>query len=151
MIPTTAEARALLNRAAATNCFRVGGFSVIVLSRAREDVIRDLKAAKYWRKTFLPRQNIRIQVKPPEGPAQLRWRAELFAPLPLNNRLPGKCPAVTGCQRRQLRRSFRPSVLRPAAPRAESTQSAHPSFLYVIRAKQSAGRDLRSFSYSWNA
>ncbi|MGI8427628.1 MAG: transposase [Actinomycetota bacterium] len=52
------------------------------LSRAREDAIGDLKAAKYRLKAFLLRQDIRYEGKASWGPAHLRWLAEVVCPIP---------------------------------------------------------------------
>ena len=52
------------------------------LSRAREDAIGDLKAAKYRLKAFLLRQDIRYEGKASWGPAHLRWLAEVVCPTP---------------------------------------------------------------------
>jgi transposase len=43
------------------------------LARAREDAIRDLKAAKNRLKAFLLRQDIRYEGRATWGPAHLRW------------------------------------------------------------------------------
>jgi transposase len=52
------------------------------LSRAREDTIRDLKAAKYRLKAFLLRQDIRYEGRASWGPAHLRWLAEVVCATP---------------------------------------------------------------------
>jgi transposase len=52
------------------------------LSRAREDSMRDLKAAKYRRKAFLLRQDIRYTGQANWSPAHLRWLAEGVCPTP---------------------------------------------------------------------
>jgi transposase len=52
------------------------------LSRAREDAIRDLKAAKNRLKAFLLRQDIRYEGRATWGPAHLRWLAEVVCPTP---------------------------------------------------------------------
>jgi transposase len=52
------------------------------LSRAREDTIRDLKAAKSRLKAFLLRQDIRYEGRATWGPAHLRWLAEVVCPTP---------------------------------------------------------------------
>jgi transposase len=52
------------------------------LSRAREDAIRDLKAAKSRLKAFLLRQDIRYEGRASWGPAHLRWLAEVVCPTP---------------------------------------------------------------------
>jgi transposase len=52
------------------------------LSRAREDAIRDLKAAKYRLQAFLLRQDIRYEGRATWGPAPLRWLAEVVCPTP---------------------------------------------------------------------
>jgi transposase len=52
------------------------------LSRAREDAMGDLKAAKYRLKAFLLRQDIRYEGKASWGPAHLRWLAEVVCPTP---------------------------------------------------------------------
>ncbi|MGH8646833.1 MAG: IS110 family transposase [Gammaproteobacteria bacterium] len=52
------------------------------LSRAREDALGDLKAAKYRLKAFLLRQDIRYEGKANWGPAHLRWLAEVVCPTP---------------------------------------------------------------------
>jgi transposase len=53
------------------------------LSRAREDSIRDLKAAKYRLKAFLLRQDIRSTGQATWSPAHLRWLAEVVCPTPV--------------------------------------------------------------------
>jgi transposase len=52
------------------------------LSRAREDVIRDLKAAKFRLKAFLLRPAIRYPGRATWGPAHLRWLSEVVCPTP---------------------------------------------------------------------
>jgi transposase len=52
------------------------------LSRAREDSLRDLKAAKYRLKAFLLRQDIRYTGQANWSPAHLRWLAEVVCPTP---------------------------------------------------------------------
>jgi transposase len=52
------------------------------LSRAREDAIRDRKAAKYRLKAFLLRQDIRYEGRATWGPAHLRWLAAVVCPTP---------------------------------------------------------------------
>jgi len=52
------------------------------LSRAREDAIRDLKAAKYRLKAFLLRPDIRYTGQANWSPAHLRWLAEVVCPTP---------------------------------------------------------------------
>jgi transposase len=52
------------------------------LCRAREDVIRDLKAAKFRLKAFLLRQDIRYTGRATWGPAHLRWLSEVVCPTP---------------------------------------------------------------------
>jgi transposase len=52
------------------------------LSRAREDTIRDLKAAKFRLKAFLLRQDIRYTGRATWGPAHLRWLSEVVCPTP---------------------------------------------------------------------
>jgi transposase len=52
------------------------------LSRAREDAIRDLKAAKFRRKAFLRRHDIRYTGQATWGPAHLRWLAEVVCATP---------------------------------------------------------------------
>jgi transposase len=52
------------------------------LSRAREDAIRDLKAAKYRLKAFLLRQDIRYTGQATWSPAHLRWLSEVVCPTP---------------------------------------------------------------------
>jgi len=47
------------------------------LTRAREDALRDLKAAKFRLKAFLLRQDIRYTGQATWGPAHLRWLAEV--------------------------------------------------------------------------
>ena len=50
------------------------------LCRAREEAIRDLKAAKFRRKAFLLRQDIRSTGRATWGPAHLRWLSEVVCP-----------------------------------------------------------------------
>ncbi len=52
------------------------------LTRAREDVISDLKDAKFRLKAFLFRQDIRYAGRANWGPAHLRWLAEVVCPTP---------------------------------------------------------------------
>jgi transposase len=52
------------------------------LSRAREDAIRDLKAAKSRLKAFLLRQDLRYEGRATWGPAHRRWLAEVVCPTP---------------------------------------------------------------------
>ena len=52
------------------------------LTRAREDVISDLKDAKFRLKAFLLRQDIRYAGRANWGPAHLRWLAEVVCPTP---------------------------------------------------------------------
>ena len=52
------------------------------LARAREDAIRDRKAAKNRLKAFLLRQDIRYEGRATWGPAHLRWLAEVVCPTP---------------------------------------------------------------------
>jgi transposase len=52
------------------------------LCRAREDAIRDLKTAKFRRKAFLLRQDIRYTGRATGGPAHLRWLSEVVCPTP---------------------------------------------------------------------
>ena len=52
------------------------------LSRAREDAIRDPKAAKSRLKAFLLRQDIRYEGRATWGPAHLRWLAEVVCSTP---------------------------------------------------------------------
>jgi transposase len=52
------------------------------LSRAREDTLRDLKAAKLRLKAFLLRHAIRYTGRAPWSPAHLRWLSEVVCPTP---------------------------------------------------------------------
>jgi transposase len=52
------------------------------LSRAREDTLRDLKAAKLRRKAFLLRHDIRYTGRANWSPAHLRWLSEVVCPTP---------------------------------------------------------------------
>jgi transposase len=52
------------------------------LTRAREDTLRDLKAAKFRLKAFLLRHDIRYTGRASWGPAHLRWLAEVVCPTP---------------------------------------------------------------------
>jgi transposase len=52
------------------------------LTRAREDALRDLKAAKFRLKAFLLRHDIRYTDRASWGPAHLRWLAEVVCPTP---------------------------------------------------------------------
>ena len=52
------------------------------LTRAREDTLRDLKAAKFRLKAFLLRHDIRDRGRASWGPAHLRWLAEVVCPTP---------------------------------------------------------------------
>ena len=52
------------------------------LTRAREDALRDLKAAKFRLKAFWLRQDIRYTGQANWGPARLRWLAEVVCHTP---------------------------------------------------------------------
>ncbi len=52
------------------------------LVRAREDALKDGKAAKARLKAFLLRQDIRYEGQATWGPAQLRWLAQVVCPPP---------------------------------------------------------------------
>jgi hypothetical protein len=52
------------------------------LARAREDALRDLKAAKNRLKAFRLRQDIRDEGRATWGPAHLRWLSEVVCPTP---------------------------------------------------------------------
>ena len=52
------------------------------LVRAREDALKDLKAAKVRLKAFLLRQDIRYAGRATWGPAHLRWLANVVCPTP---------------------------------------------------------------------
>jgi transposase len=52
------------------------------LSRAREDALCDLKAAKFRLKAFLLRHDIRYTGRATWGPAHLRWLSEVVCPTP---------------------------------------------------------------------
>src|SRR5215471_5453798 len=52
------------------------------LCRAREDVIRDLKTAKFRLKAFLLRHDIRYTGQASWNPAHLRWLSEVVCPTP---------------------------------------------------------------------
>jgi transposase len=52
------------------------------LRRAREDTLRDLKAAKLRRKAFLLRHDIRYTGRANWSPAHLRWLSEVVCPTP---------------------------------------------------------------------
>jgi transposase len=52
------------------------------LTRAREDALRDLKAAKFRLKAFLLRHDIRSTGRATWGPAPLRWLAEVVCATP---------------------------------------------------------------------
>jgi transposase len=52
------------------------------LCRAREEAIRDLKAAKFRLKAFLLRHDIRYTGRATWGPAHLRWLSEVVCPTP---------------------------------------------------------------------
>jgi transposase len=52
------------------------------LTRAREDALRDIKAAKLRLKAFLLRHDIRYTGRATWGPAHLRWLSEIVCPIP---------------------------------------------------------------------
>jgi transposase len=52
------------------------------LTRAREDAINDLKAAKFRLKAFLLRHDIRYTGQATWSPAHLRWLSEVVCPTP---------------------------------------------------------------------
>src|SRR2546428_4254382 len=61
---------------------RSGGEAIRDLVRAREDALRDEKAAKVRLKAFLLRQDIRYEGRATWGPAHLRWLAQVVCPTP---------------------------------------------------------------------
>ena len=61
---------------------RVEDEAIRDLCRAREDAIRDLKAAKFRLKAFLLRHDIRYTGRATWGPAHLRWLSEVVCPTP---------------------------------------------------------------------
>src|SRR5215472_1136957 len=61
---------------------RVEDEAIRDLSRAREDTIRDLKAAKFRLKAFLLRHDIRYTGQATWGPAHLRWLSEVVCATP---------------------------------------------------------------------
>jgi transposase len=56
--------------------------AIRALTRAREDTIADLKAAKFRLKAFLLRHDIRYTGQATWGPAHLRWLSEIVGPTP---------------------------------------------------------------------
>jgi transposase len=56
--------------------------AIRALSRAREDTIGDLKAAKFRLKAFLLRHDIRYTGRANWSPAHLRWLSEVVCPTP---------------------------------------------------------------------
>lgn len=56
--------------------------AIRALCRAREDAIRDLKAAKFRLKAFLLRHDIRYTGQATWNPAHLRWLSEVVCPTP---------------------------------------------------------------------
>jgi transposase len=52
------------------------------LARAREDILGDLKSAKFRLKAFLLRHDIRYTGRANWGPAHLRWLSEVVCPTP---------------------------------------------------------------------
>src|SRR2546427_2655729 len=56
--------------------------AIRALVRAREDALKDVKAAKARLKAFLLRQDIRYEGRANWGPAHLRWLAEVVCPTP---------------------------------------------------------------------
>jgi transposase len=56
--------------------------AIRALVRAREDPLKDGKAAKARLKAFLLRQDIRSEGRATGGSAQLRWRAKVVCPTP---------------------------------------------------------------------
>jgi transposase len=61
---------------------RVDDEAIRDLTRAREDTIRDLKAAKFRLKAFLLRHDIRYTGRATWSPAHLRWLSEVVCPTP---------------------------------------------------------------------
>ena len=61
---------------------RVEDEAIRDLSRAREDTIRDLRAAKFRLNAFLLRQDLRYTGQATWGPAHLRWLAEVVCATP---------------------------------------------------------------------
>jgi transposase len=61
---------------------RVEDEAIRDLSRAREDTIRDLRAAKFRLKAFLLRQDLRYTGQATWGPAHLRWLSEVVCATP---------------------------------------------------------------------
>jgi transposase len=64
------------------------------LSRAREDAVQDLKAAKFRLKSFLLRLNISYEGKANWNDAHLRYLSRIVCPTPAQqiDRLPGVSP-----------------------------------------------------------
>src|SRR5262249_13893102 len=60
----------------------LGDEAIRDLSRAREDTLRDLKAAKLRLKAFLLRHDIRSTGRANWSPAHLRWLSEVVCPTP---------------------------------------------------------------------
>src|SRR5262249_13580924 len=56
--------------------------AIRALSRAREETLRDLQAAKLRLQAFLLRQDIRYTGRPNRSPAHLRWLSEVVCPTP---------------------------------------------------------------------
>jgi transposase len=56
--------------------------AIRALSRAREDTLRDLQAAKWRLKAFLLRHDIRSTGRANWSPAHLRWLSEVVCPTP---------------------------------------------------------------------
>ena len=80
------------------------------LCRAREEAIRDLKAAKFRLKAFLLRQDIRYTGRATWGPAHLRWLSEVVCPSPAD------CvPGIRPSSHRTHRTAY-----------ASGTRTAHP-------------------------
>src|SRR5436309_1903625 len=63
-------------------CLPVDDEAIRDLSRAREDTLRDLKAAKLRLKAFLLRHDIRYTGRANWSPAHLRWLSEVVCPTP---------------------------------------------------------------------
>ena len=107
------------------------------LCRAREDAIRDLKAAKLRLKAFLLRQDIRYTGRVTWSPAPLRWLSEVVCPTPAQQMVfQADVRAVTAHTERltRLEQALHTQVqiwrLAPVVDALQALPASYPQFLF---------------------
>ncbi len=84
-MPKKAGDRVTTDRREAVNLawlMRSGDLTPVYVPKEEDEAIRDLKAAKFRRKAFLLRQDIRSTGQANEGPAHLRWLSAVVCDTP---------------------------------------------------------------------